>query len=413
MRGGGMGRTGAIIIDRVRAMHEAFDLDAMLAAARAETGLADFGDPDVAEPLGVYLQSLNEEAQLSDFGRIAMEKRLHMTLCNRLRMTEDRKRDPSISAQDIRRPIFITGLPRSGSSFLLDLLAQDPANRVMATWEILQPSPPPRPETHASDPRIAIVARMLEEQGFADPDLLATHPFGAELPEECSFIIEQSLISGNLAAYAQTPSYGAWLATPAADPRKVYGFHRRFLQHLQSHMAADRWVLKAPGHMFQLDALLGEYPDACVVMTHRDPLSVLPSLTSMAIRLLAVFAKQGSIDPVALGQGTSALIAGGLAHALSVRANLDREVQFSDVRYPDLRRDPIGVAEDIYAGFGLPLAEEARDAMIGFVDRSGRDRHAHGRHAYTLEEFGLDATVIDESFADYIERFTLAADRPH
>lgn len=393
-------------------MAEQFDASEMMAAARAATGLDDFGKPDVREPLEVLVQSLNRDAPLSEKGAKAFRNRLHMHLCNRLTMAADLARYPAIADEKIDAPLIVTGLPRSGSSYLLELLAQDPARRSLATWQMFAPSPPPALDPDSASDRVARVDRLLEEQGFANADVQATHPFGATAIDECAFVIEQSLISGNLAAFAAASGYEAWLATPAADPAKYYAFHRRFLQHLQYGGADSNWVLKAPAHMFALGALLAEYPDAQIVMTHRDVAEALPSLASMAAALNRIFCEAESIDEKAIGALITERIAAGLDFALATRDNLNRQEQFHDVTYARLRQDPLGEVERIYDRFALQLSDEAREAMSRFANEKGRQKHAHGGHRYTAAQFGMTADSLRRRFAGYMERFDIPEGAP-
>jgi hypothetical protein len=390
-------------------MSNEWNLQAFIDEAMDTTGLYDFGEPDLVGGLAMLCKSLNEDVTFSAFGREAFRSRFHMHLCNRLRMTEDRKRNPEIAQEKIEAPIFITGLPRSGSSFLLELLAQDPTNRVPRTWEILQPSPPPEPATYDSDVRVERVQRLLAEQGYTDPDLLATHPFGAMLPEECAFIIEQSFVSGNFGGVVAARQYAKWLATKA-DHGLAYRFHRRFLQHLQSRYRGERWALKAPGHMFNLQALLNEYPDARVVVTHRDLEKVLPSIASMTTALHHIFMDHSTIDPISIGRSTVTLLSYGVRHTMDVRESLNRPSQFCDVLYADLRVDPVQAVERIYAQFDIPLSTEARQAMTHYVETEGKARHGHGQHKYALSDYGFTDADVERDFKPYLEHYGIPSE---
>lgn len=387
-------------------MNRKWDMQALLEDAMRETGLYDFGEPDLAGGLAMLMKSFNEDVKFSDFGRRAFLSRFHMHLCNRLRMAEDRKRNPGIAQERIEKPIFITGLPRSGSSFLLEVMAQDPANRTPITWEILQPSPPPERATYSSDPRIERVRRLLEEQGYTDPDLLATHPFGATLPEECAFITEQSFVSNNFAGVIDAKQYSEWMAMKA-DHGISYTFHRRFLQHLQSRYRRERWVLKAPEHLFYLGALLSEYPDARIVLTHRDLMKVLPSITSMAAALYYLFMDHSVVDPIGIGRTIVTRLVHGIRHTMDVRDGLGRPGQFCDVRYADLRADPVQTVERIYEHFEIPFTPEAREAMTHYIATEGKARHGHGKHKYALSDYGFTEADIARDFGDYIQRYKI------
>src|SRR5262245_21776230 len=259
----------------------------LLRGAFRKAGTREVEDSSFVEGLGRLLHSLEQEARLNLFGRIAVREDIMRLLANRFRIERDRRRDPAVAAEEIRRPIFITGMPRSGSTLLHGLLAQDPANRVPQTWEMLHPSPAPQRATYDRDPRIAKVERELWWFQRLTPSFQVIHDVGARMPEECVIIIAHSLIGSQFTSMYDVPSYSRWCETQDARPR--YELHRRFLQHLQHHCRGERWVLKAPFHLRHLDALLSVYPDARVIMTHREPLEVLGSECSLIATLRLTF----------------------------------------------------------------------------------------------------------------------------
>src|SRR5262249_4678305 len=223
-------------------------LDAMrlVDAARRRAEARDVADTSFLDGLRVLVGSLETEARLNLVGRITVREDITRLLANRFRIERDRQRDAGIAAEEIRRPIFITGMPRSGSTLLHGLLAQDPASRVPQTWEMLNPSPAPERATYDSDPRIARVERELRWFKRLTPDFQVIHDVGARLPEECTIIIAHSFVSSQFASMYDVPTYSRWCDTQ--DPRARYEWHRRFLQHLQRRFRAERWVLKAPVH---------------------------------------------------------------------------------------------------------------------------------------------------------------------
>jgi hypothetical protein len=382
-----------------------YDLQTLLDEAMAVTGLSDFGEPDLSVALSLLLESYREDVPFSEFGRQSFHSRIHLHLCNRLRITADRQRYPGIAHERIERPLFITGLPRSGTSFLLDVLARDPRNRVARTWEIYFSSPPPEAASYASDPRIEQMRLKLEELGYNDPDVMATHPWGEELPEECSFIVEQSFVSENLGTTVPATRYASWLATKA-DHGLAFRYHRRLLQNLQYRHRGERWALKAPSHMFHLRALLDEYPDALVVVTHRDPARVLPSVASMARAFHKVYLEKSGVDSGLIGQSVTNLLANGVRHAMDVRDRIDRPGQFCDVLYDDLRRDPIGTVERIYSRFGISLPADSRAAMTRFV-AEGNAKHGGRSHRYALADYGFSEESIESAFRFYTDRYRI------
>jgi hypothetical protein len=388
-----LGRTGLSPIS--------LDEDSLLAAARRATGLQDMGDENFREPLRLVLQGLEHEARLTFVGRLAARGDVLGLLTTRLRLEADRARHPEIAAEDVRRPLFIVGLPRTGSTLLHHLLAQDPASRVAQAWEVMAPSPPPAAETYATDPRIAKAARQLEWFDAFTPDFKMIHPLGAQLALECIAIMSPTFLSPRFHTTYHVPTYQEWLEQQDLGP--AYRFHRRFLQQLQWRTPARRqWVLKAPAHLFAFDALLETYPDARIVQTHRDPLTVLASVASLTAVLQRAFTDE--LDPLEIGHEVSRRWTNGLDRAMrlrrSGRVSPDR---FFDVHYHEMIRDPLAVVRRIYAHFDIPLTEAASVAMRRFLAENPKDKH--GAHRYSLSAFGLDADDLGRRFKAYREYF--------
>jgi hypothetical protein len=378
------------------------ELDAarLIADARRRTGLSDFGDAAFREPLERVVRSLDGEARLNLVGRIAARQDLLRLLSNRLRMIDDAKRNPEIARGEIRRPIFVTGLPRTGTTLLHGLLAQDRASRAPLTWEMMYPSPPPRRGRTRADRRAALADRQIRWFHRLSPEFRKIHPTGADLPEECLVIASHAFVSFQFQTMYDVPTYETWLESQ--DLRASYGWHRRFLQHLQWRWPTERWVLKAPAHLFGLQALLAEYPDACVVLTHRAPLEVVGSLASLTTVLRGTFSDE--VDPVAVAEEMSERWSRALFGALVLRdAGTISSTRVADVLYPDLMRDPIGVVRTIYERFELELTPETEKRMRRFLERNPKDKS--GRHSYSLEEFGLDRERETARYAAYAARF--------
>ncbi|MGF1527285.1 MAG: sulfotransferase [Candidatus Competibacterales bacterium] len=375
--------------------------DDLLAAARRVARLEDFGPEAYLAPLPVLLRALEGEAQLNLVGRVATRAYLLELLTNRLRISADRRGHPAIAAQEIRAPLIITGLPRTGSTLLHGLLAQDPALRAPATWEVMMPSPPPEGGETGGGGRIAAVARRLAWADRLIPSFKAIHPMGAQLPQECIAIMGHAFASIQFPTTYYIPSYQRWL--DAVDLELAYRCHREFLQHLQYRHWAQRWVLKAPGHLFSLEALFAVYPDACIVQTHRDPLTVTASIVSLVVALRRAFSD--AVDPIDVAQQWAPRWAMGLASALAFRdSGAVAAERFFDLQYTDLLRDPLAAVRSIYRHFDLPLSPLAVARMKGFLAEN--PQHKHGRHSYSLEAFGLDYHTERRRYASYCERFS-------
>jgi Sulfotransferase family len=369
------------------------------------TGLTDFGDAAFRAALGRLVDALEGEADLTLLGRVIARTDLVRFLENRLRMVDTIHRHPEITAAPIERPLFIVGLPRTGTSILHELLAQDPANRVPMTWEVMHPWPPPERATYTTDPRIAQVDRHFAGVDRLIPGFKAMHPMGATLPQECVALTAHDFASMVFHPTYRVPSYQAWL--DAADLRGVYASHRRQLQYLQWRCPGERWVLKSPGHLWALDALLAVYPDARIVQTHRDPLKVVASLANL-VALLRTMASD-RVDRHEIGTDWTRLLAAGLERSMAVRARRpEGDPQVFDMHFAELLRDEIGMVRRIYAHFGLDLSADAEARMRRFLAANPRDRH--GVHRYTLAAAGLNARRERLRFAAYQARFGIASE---
>jgi LPS sulfotransferase NodH len=321
-------------------------------------------------------------------------------LATRLQLVDWRKRHPEVAAQQIRRPLFVLGMPRTGTTLLHGLLAQDPAARAPLTWEVAAPCPAPETATFASDPRIDAARARERDLERVAPGFAAIHPSGALLPQECVSLTAPEFVSMQWEATYAVPSYQRWCE--AQDHAPVYRWHRRFLQHLQSRHAGAHWVLKTPAHLLTLDALFAEYPDALVVQTHRAPSQVVASLASLECTLRG--ASTDAIDPRAQGEEAAALIERMLrAGAVARAAHPEREAQFCDLAYPDLVAAPFGSVKRIYERFGLVFTSELESRMRAFLAANASDKH--GVHRYALATFGLDAAALERRYAFYTERF--------
>lgn len=381
------------------------DQEALLARARKEAGLDDFGDGAFREPMRLLLHSLEHEAHLTLLGRMLARNDAVRLLVNRLRMADERKRHPEMDAGTIRRPLFILGLPRTGTSILHELMAQDPGNRVPMTWEVMHPWPPPATATYHTDPRIAEVEQHFSGVDRLIPDFKSIHPMGALLPQECVALTAHDFATLIHHTTHDVPTYQRWL--DGADLTWAYESHRRRLQYLQFRCPGDRWVLKSPGHLWTLDALLNVYPDARIVQTHRDPLKVIASLVSLITLLRSLASNR--VVPHAIGADWTVRLADGLGRTMRVRAGgrLAPEQVF-DMHFGEFMRDQIGMVRRIYDHFGMELSAEAESRMRRFLADNPQDKH--GRHTYVLSASGLDPATERRRYAEYQEHHRIASE---
>ena len=250
-------------------MTDRLSRDWLVAEATEQAGSDDFGAPTWLEGFDRLIDSLRTEARLHELGVEIAAHDVVTALANRLRINAWRAQHPAVARERIDRPVIIVGQPRTGTTILYDLLAQDPALRAPLTWEVDQPSPPPDPATYETDPRIAEVQATIDMAALVMPGFLAFHPLGARLGQECVRITAGEFRSMIFTAQYHVPAFNAWLLHEA-DLAPAYRWHRRYLQHLQSGVGGQ-WLLKSPAHLWHLDALATEYPDALIAQTHRDP----------------------------------------------------------------------------------------------------------------------------------------------
>jgi hypothetical protein len=374
---------------------------AILEAARARVGCGVLGGVSYREPVEFYLRAVEEEGELTAFGRIAVRGMLVNSLASRGELHHFARAHPELRQERIERPWVIVGLPRTGTSLLSILIGLDPLARAPLHWEAAHPVPPPTLADAAEDPRIARSAREIDRLLRLNPALRAMHPFGATLAQECVAFFMLDLRTLGVETQALVPSYGRWLE--GCDMRPAYAQHRLALQALQSGQPTERWVLKTPNHLWCLDTLLAEYPDARIVWTHRDPGPVVTSLASLNNALQRMFTRRRDPRPTAEEWRAKAFlgVSRGLAFDASAPAGWCRHVA-----YRELLDDPIAIVEGIYAHFGEPVGALHRRRMQAWM----RERHqaAFGRHRYDPADFGWSYDEIAEQFAAYRERFAVA-----
>ena len=377
--------------------------DAVIKKAIKKAGSADFGDDDFREGLVRFLESAEAEAELTLLGRIMVQGYTIDNLVNRLRLVDWRKKHPEIAEEQIVRPLFIVGLPRTGTTILHSVLEQDPANRSPLAWEIQHPVPPATPETFDSDPRIATMQKTLDQLFELVPGFEAMHPMSATQPEECVAVFTQCFRSEQLQVQFNVPSYQAWV--DEADMRSTYEYHKRFLQHVQSGgVLGERWLLKSPAHLNKIDTLLEVFSDARIVHTHRDPIKVCASVASLTAMLRG--AGTDRIDLHEIGRQQLDWWAKLVNRGLEQRKRLaDRSDRFFDVKLSETVADPLDVVRRMYAHFGYELSDEVDAKMRQFMDENPREKH--GSHTYAPEDFGIDPIRDREPFEDYIRYFGL------
>jgi Sulfotransferase family len=368
-------------------------VDDLHASATRRTGLADFGPDDYSDGLAVLLDSCAREAGLTPLGSKAQRAVLRGALTARLSSEAAWQAHPEYAAIPIEAPIFITGLPRTGTTALHRLLTADPATQGVQMWLAEVPQPRPPRESWAGNPVFQSIQAGYSRHHVEHPEFMGVHYIAADQVEECWQLLRQSMRSISFECLAHLPRYSAWLREQ--DWAGPYRRHRRNLQMIGLHDAGKRWVLKNPSHLFALDALLDVYPDALVIQTHRAPRTAIASVCSLAAQASAGWSSvfTGKV----LGRDQLELWASGLELFTAERATRD-QAQFHDVWYHDLVADPVGTVEAIYAHFGLELGGPAADAIRALAAQAPAGGGGSA-HSYTLEEFGLTGEEVDERFA--------------
>jgi hypothetical protein len=362
------------------------------ASATSRTGLDDFGDGDHVEGLTVLLDSYAAESSLTPAGSKAMRGFLRGALIARLLSETAWHQHPEHADVAITRPVFVTGLPRTGTTALHRLLTADPAHQGLELWLTEVPRPRPPRDTWDSDPIFAAIQDGVRRHNVERPEFMGIHQISADQVEECWQLLRQSMMSVSFECLAHIPSYSGWLADQDWTP--AYRRHKRNLQLIGLPDAGRRWVLKNPSHLFALDALLSVYPDALVVQTHRTPRTAIASVCS-----LTASASEGwstAFTPEVIGRSQLDLWARGLARFAAERARHAPD-RFIDVYYEEFVADPLGTVEGIYERLGTTVSEGARAAMAGLLAESEN----RPGHRYALADFGLSGEQVDERFAAY------------
>lgn len=372
-------------------------VDEVLAQATERTGLDDFGAESFRDGLDRLVDSLNTEGDLSDLGEVAMSEQVIGALVNRLRVVDAHTQDPALRGAPVERPLIVLGLPRTGTTHLSYLLDCDPANRSLMRWEANDSLPPPRTETFDTDPRIEATRVGQEMFNSLNPEFESMHYEAPDGPTECVTIMGQDFKSLMWSTVAHVPTYNEWLLD--ADHGPTMDYHRLVLQVLQSQ-APGRWCLKTPHYPLILDSLFAVYPDAQLVWTHRDPVTVTASTCSLQRSLSGTFTDvdHGETINAQWLQTLPTCVERGMAYR-----DAHPEVAVCDVAYRELVSDPLGTVQRIYSTFGEELSGETVERIEGYA--AANPRGARGRHAYDAESLGLDVDAVRERFADYTERF--------
>ncbi len=374
----------------------------LIAEAHITVGLEDFGADGFRAGLRVYCASADAEARLNEIGVAAIRANIVGSLVNRLRVVDWANKHHDVADERIDAPLIVIGMFRAGTTFLSYLLEQDPANRALLRWETGDSVPPPNPENMRSDPRIELsrIGNDMLEQ--LNPRIRAIHHEEPDGPTECISLMSQDFKSLSWEAISNVPTYGKWLLE--VDQRSAYEYHRLALQVLQHGGVRGRWTLKSPHHALNLEAMTAVYPDARLVLLHRDPAVLCASVCSLISTLSSTFTDAD--HRVYIADHWVTLLEESVRRIDAFRA-AHPDHPIVDVQYTDLVRDPVATVETIYAATGGPtdagLDPRSRAAMTEYV--TAHPKGGLGVHGYDLAEFGLDRAELTERFSGYIDRY--------
>jgi hypothetical protein len=359
------------------------------------TGLTDYGADDYTDGLAVILESYARDADLTSLGRKVARVGLRGALAARLLSESAWASHPEHADVVIDRPIFVTGLPRSGTTALHRLLTADPGHQGLELWLAEMPQPRPPRDTWAANPVFQHIQAGYERHHVEHPEFMGVHYIAADTVEECWQLLRQTLRSVSYECLAHLPTYSAWLRQQ--DWTGPYRRHRRNLQMIGLNDMSRRWVLKNPSHLFALDAIMAVYPDALIIQTHRAPRAAIGSMCSLAAH--ATEGWSATFRGKVIGDGQLELWARGLEEFAAARARYN-PAQFLDVDYGDFTADQVRTVESVYAHFGLPYSGAAADVITALHAAAG-EGDARPVHRYSLADFGLAGEQVDERFSLY------------
>ena len=379
-----------------------FDADELEGGARAATGLEEFGSPYYREGLERIVEALNTEADLNDIGRVIQHATISNALIQRLKIEDTYRRNPEIDDEVVGGPVFVIGLPRTGTTALSQLVAADPQFRSLRMWESQAPTPPPEAATQHTDPRIAQAEAGLKMLDDMFPLMKALYNSEPTAPTECQDLMGMSFRTFHFDGAVRAPGYLAWVM--ACDMRETYTYHRRVLKLLQWHCPPVLWHLKTPVHMFALDALVEAYPNAKFLWSHRDPAKVMASVCSLIQYVRSWSSDRNDAKELGAEQVDSWVEA--VRRAMDFRSRMGND-QFADVSFADLQTDPVHTLQTSYESLGLTFT----DATLHSVTQWAR-RHrpgSRGTHEYDLADYGLTPDGVRERFADYLAAYDATA----
>jgi len=371
----------------------------ILDQAKSETGLSDLGEPLFFEGLNKLIDSINNEASLNEIGIQAQPIRIQGLLSNRLRFEEDLKKFPEILDQEIIAPIVIVGLPRTGSTMTHRLLASDPNHTAMLWWEGRYPALLPGEKQGDIEARMELGKAEVDAVVAASPEALDIHPWDYKGADEEILLLEHNFLSTVPESFMALPSYSEWIEEQ--DHTLAYEDLKKFIQYLQWQNPGrekKRWVLKSPHHLGFIDKMISVFPDAKIIQTHRDPIKTVPSFCSMCANLFEPLTT--NFDKVFIGKHWSNKLTRALNHCMNISEQ--HPDNFLDLEFLNMIKDPIDEMKKIYEFIGESFGEKTEVAMEAWREEN---KHEMGAHKYSLEEYDLTESQINNNFAKYQQKY--------
>lgn len=375
------------------------DADKIIAKAKKKANYSGELPFQLETGLRKSIESIQKEANPNTFGSLAVKTQFEKALYQRLKVEQEIAANPEIEKTAIKQPVFIIGMPRTGTSILHALMHEDSANRSPLSWECLLPHPVSTPKNFSNNPQLETIRKDFDQLFKLVPDFKKKHHMEADSPQECIGVNALDFNSFQLAAQLYVPSFLKWFFNEA-DRSSTMRFHKRFLQYLQSGgVKAERWLLKSPIHLMRLPEIFEIYPDARIIMTHRHPSKVVASAASLVSSVRSLYSDNE--DPLRTGTEHLGIWSSYFNRFLADRKKLNKENQIIDLQFEDFVKDQLGTVKKIYQKFDWKLDNDSEERMKQFLIQHPKDKH--GTHNYTLKDFGLTEAQINEKYGNYIE----------
>ncbi len=348
--------------------------------------------------LRVAVKSINREGKPNAFGALSTRIQFETTLFGRLKVEQHLAAHPEIEKSEIKEPVVIAGMPRTGTTILHAMLHEDPTFRSPLAWELILPYPVPKPDNVSNQAQIKEVRKRFDEIFKLLPDLKTKHYMDIDTPQECVGINMFDFNSFQIPVLFHIPSYMDWFNNKA-DKLETMRFHKRFLQYLQSGgVKADKWLLKTPIHLMRLPELFEVYPDARIIVTHRHPEKIVASVTSLIYSFRSLYSDHADAKQTAYEQANLwSLYFNRFLNSLETLNKNDRIIH---VKFDDFVKDQMGIIEGIYERFNWKMTDEARKRISTFIKENPKDKN--GVHQYSLEEYGISKDYVNKRFERYI-----------